>query len=233
MRFFRNLKLSKKLFILGIIPFLGIMFFSFELLTKQWSVNKEFHKYEELFKLATIVSKYIHESQKERGMTAGFLVAHGKVFGRELPEQRISTDQRLVVMKEFLNNFDSGSYGRKMESALLAAGSDLAVLEEVRFRVDQQSIGGEEALAYYTSIHDKYLDVINLISGFAPEQEMYAMVAAYSNLLYAKESAGVERAILTNTFVNNKFLEGYQRRFLALMGEQKTYIGKFLSCSHE
>ena len=64
-----------------------------------FDVVEKKHKLKELIKLSEALSLLIHETQKERGMTAGFLGSGGKSFKDRLPGQRALTDNRLKELK--------------------------------------------------------------------------------------------------------------------------------------
>jgi methyl-accepting chemotaxis protein len=50
---------------------------------------------------------------------------------------------------------------------------------------------------------------------------------AYANFLLSKERAGIERAVLSNTFAQDKFGEGMYKKFITLVAEQKAYLHSF------
>ncbi|MFW8121031.1 nitrate- and nitrite sensing domain-containing protein, partial [Klebsiella pneumoniae] len=50
---------------------------------------------------------------------------------------------------------------------------------------------------------------------------------AYYNFLQGKERAGIERAVLNNTFSKNEFGPGMLVKFISLVTEQNTYFPKF------
>ncbi len=58
---------------------------------------------------------------------------------------------------------------------------------------------------------------------------MAGRTAAYVNFLLAKERAGIERAVLTNTFARNSFAPGLFKKFNVLVTAQNTYSDVFLS----
>jgi hypothetical protein len=50
---------------------------------------------------------------------------------------------------------------------------------------------------------------------------------AYYNFIQGKERAGIERAVLSNTFSANKFNDGMLVNFIKLVSEQNTYMSSF------
>jgi len=83
-------------------PLLGLSYFSQESLTTSITNNNAIIKLEKLVNLSTKLSSLVHEMQKERGMTAGYLGSKGSKFASELPKQRKQTDQKLLELKSWL-----------------------------------------------------------------------------------------------------------------------------------
>ncbi|WP_346392292.1 methyl-accepting chemotaxis protein [Sulfurimonas sp. NWX79] len=52
-------------------------------------------------------------------------------------------------------------------------------------------------------------------------------MVAYYDFLMAKERAGIERAVLSNTFARNKFLPGMKEKFVKLITEQASFTQAF------
>ena len=58
-------------------------------------------------------SALVHEMQKERGMSAGFISSNGTNFSSTLPGQRQAVDRQVSTLNEFLaeNSFDDETQG--------------------------------------------------------------------------------------------------------------------------
>ncbi|MEZ9281561.1 nitrate- and nitrite sensing domain-containing protein, partial [Vibrio cyclitrophicus] len=100
-------------------------------------------------------------------------------------------------------------------------------ITSIRNRVDSQSIPLSEALGYYTQLNAKLLSVSALIAELSSDATITTETIAYYNFLQGKERAGIERAVLNNTFSKNEFGPGMLVRFISLMTEQNTYFSNF------
>ena len=60
----------------------------------------------ELTRLVNITSYFIHELQKERGMSAVFLNSDGQQLAQELPSQRQLSNERLVTVRSTIASLD-------------------------------------------------------------------------------------------------------------------------------
>lgn len=182
-----------------------------------------------LAQLAVKASSMVHETQKERGATAGFLGSKGKKFVTELPAQRTNTDQKISELRGFLQGFDSTPYGSSFESDLNAALSKLDRMSGIRSSVSNLNIAGSEAIGYYTGVNAAFLGIIGNMTAQSNNGEISRNIAAYVNFLQGKERAGVERAVMANTFARDAFGPRMFDKFSKLVAEQDTYANVFSS----
>ncbi len=228
-----NLSLQKKLITLIGIPLVGLLFFSGAGVVDRYQVASEMEHLQDLSNLTVHISSLIHETQKERGMTAGFLGSGGKKFGRELPGQRESTNLMVEELQAFLDDFDSLKYGEAFKSVLQNATGKLDQIDGKRSDISAQRIETGQAIAYYTGMNASFLAVTEQIVLKSSQGEISNSIAAYVNFLQAKERAGVERAVMTNTFAQDKFSPALYRKFVSLVSEQDTYMRVFRSLAQK
>ena len=67
----------------------------FQVVSESINQKKKLAEVATLSELSTKLSLFIHETQKERGMSAGFLGSAGKKFGDVVPKQSALTDESL------------------------------------------------------------------------------------------------------------------------------------------
>ena len=223
------LTLKAKLTIMLLLPLTGLIIFGVQGVLSKQELSTRMESMSELSGLAVRISALVHETQKERGMTAGFLGSKGQKFRSELPKQRENTDSRAADLNGFLEKFPAKSFGATLNSALNDATGRLGNIAKIRSAVDGQSIPASKAIGFYTAMNGKFLDTVGTISQLAPDAEMAGMTAGYVNFLLGKERAGIERAVLTNTFARNSFAPGMFKKFNTLVTAQDTYANVFLS----
>ncbi|MEK6815754.1 MAG: methyl-accepting chemotaxis protein [Nitrospirota bacterium] len=224
-----NLKIRNKLLIMLFFPVAGLLYFSTSSVWDKWRQSNEMASLEILSDLAVKTSALVHELQKERGMTGGFLGSKGAKFASELPAQRSETDKRAAELNAFLKSFDAGRHGNEFKAGLEAATSKLAALSAKRSAVSSFSIQGGEAIGYYTEMNGAFLGMVGQIAKQSTEGQMTRWLAAYSGFLQDKEHAGLERAVLTNVFAAGKFEPGVFYRFSTLVAAQESYADTFLT----
>jgi methyl-accepting chemotaxis protein len=224
-----NLKIRNKLVVMLSFPLAGLLFFSVSGIWDKWRQSGEMASLERLTDLAVRSSALVHELQKERGMTGGFLGSKGARFATELPAQRGEADRRADDLSAFLKEFDAGRYGAEFKTALDGAVSKLGMLQNKRSAVSAFAIQGGEAIGYYTEMNGAFLGVVGQIARQSTEGDLTRGIAAYAGFLLDKEHAGIERAILTNVFAAAKFEPGVFYKFSSLVAAQESYAATFLS----
>ena len=183
--------------------------------------------------ITKLIATMLHETQKERGATAGFLGSHGKEFAQTLPAQRIRSDKKiakLIHKVEALNAFKNDAHFQK---DLAAALTSIKKIQTIRAGVDKFSLTTKSAIGYYTATNAKFLNLVSDMLGKIKVAKQTLDMTAFYNFLMAKERAGIERAVLTNSFTRNKFLPGMKEKFVRLITEQDAYTTSFLAVANK
>lgn len=167
------------------------------------------------------VLSLIHETQKERGTSAGFLASKGQQFSSELSSQHRNTDEVLTKLK---NTQSSWTLSDEMQQELEGFLLKFNRLNQVRQSVKQQSIPLADVLKFYTDINSKGLHIVNVASRLSKEQIISSELYSIHNISSAKESAGIERAVLSNVFANDAFTPSLRNKYVELKTKQSVYL---------
>ncbi|MBT4519277.1 MAG: methyl-accepting chemotaxis protein [Halieaceae bacterium] len=224
-----NLKTRTKIILMLLAPILGLLYFVQVNLSQNLQRSNELESLSGLATLGTKISALVHETQKERGMTAGFLNSKGAKFANELPKQRGSTDGKREELRSFLETFDDKSYGQSFSSQLNRALNPLNEIDAKRADISRHSIAAGEAIGFYTNFNAGALSIIGLLPTMSSEGAISTQTAAYFSFLLGKERAGIERAVLTGTFAAGSFGAGAYNKFIRLVSEQNSYNGLYLT----
>ncbi len=233
MQWLYNLKFKYKLSLMLLAPLVGLVYFGQLDVQRSMQLRAEQSQIFLLVKFATNASALVHELQKERGLTAGFLGSEGKKFKTELPAQRSSTDAKLEELKSFLSGFDVDSYGRQFKSEFDHAFNTLNKLSETRSAISGLSIAVKDGIGFYTGLNGELLGLASNLPKMSSIGEINNLGTAYMNFLQSKERAGVERAVMAGTFAQNKFNPGVYEKFLGLVTIQNTYLNVFKSLASQ
>ena len=179
------------------------------------------------------LSLLIHETQKERGASAGYLGSKGKKFADILPKQRVLTDTRNEELDKYLATLDLHSFSKELRGEIQGLKQDIGKIDQIRSRVDNFTISVQEEVAYYTNMNKKILNIVALSAKLANTPELVKALDSYTNFLKSKERAGIERAVMSATFAANRFASGVYAKFITLTAEQNAYIDAFLSMASD
>ena len=224
-----TLRVSHKLALMSGFLICALLYFAVTVIVERSKTVAEMRDLQSVTVLFTSMGNLTHEMQKERGMTGGFLESKGQKLKSELQGQLKETDKRLGELGQLLKTFDERRFGGNFEKALAAALDNLRGISDKRRAVDDLSISGGEALEFYSQAIGGLLGMTSQLSILTTNAGASRLALVYSNLLYAKENTGVERAILTNTFASDKFAEGLFQKFIAKISAQDVYTNSFVS----
>ncbi len=229
MSFLSNVKIKNKLNLMLIFPLLGLLYFSMNKILDEYKLLGEMNSLDRLSSLAVSISPVVHELQKERGMSAGFIGSKGTKFTSELSSQRLETDKRLTELKESLKNVDGSRFGTEFENNIDKALSNIGMLGEKRNSISGLSIPAHEAVTYYSSTITSLMDVIVYMIKLSTNAEVSTQITAYFNFLQGKEWTGRERAFMNNIFAANRFEAGEMLKFSSIIAKEDAYLNTFLS----
>jgi len=216
-----------KIIILAALPLLLVVLFMGELILEKYRVVNQMNTLRPLTQLSIKIGGYIHETQKERGFTARFLGSEGKDFKDNLNSQRQETNKKKDQLNTFLTHLETNSYGKEFQTVLNQAVKEMKKIDQIRTKIDDHSISTSEAIEYYTNLNALYLETVVLTSEEATHVDIGLQRSSYANFMKGKERAGIERAIMTNTFASDSFADGVFLNFTRLMVEQETFFSIF------
>ena len=222
----RKYSISGK-FLLATLPLLAIaMMLSGVLIYKEFQTKQTLESMVTYKGLVSVYSRWVHESQKERGMTAGYLGSEGKKFKNRLFKQRQLFNQRMKEFELYVYEHDltsSKTIGASVSDVL----QEIESLKSKRSAIDNLSISLDGALKYYTHLNEMMLSSVAVVGTQTEDPKMANIIFSYESFLESKERAGLERAVLTNAFAKDGFSSGLYERFLRLVAEQNIYNSQF------
>jgi methyl-accepting chemotaxis protein len=183
---------------------------------------------QELVAFSKVSSALVHNLQKERGASAGFISSKGEKFASELDSIRKDTDKTYDELKKFNSSINISILPLEIKTNILLAVSKLENLQATRADISSLSMGAGVAVAYYTQINDRLIFSIAQSSKISNSATMNNQINSFANFLYFKERAGLERAVLSSTFSRDNFADGFYEKFITLLSEQNIFTDKFL-----
>jgi methyl-accepting chemotaxis protein len=179
-----------------------------------------------LLSLADNAANLVHELQKERGMSAGYLGSKGIKFRQELGVQRSIVDEKMRAYKEFTQQYED-DFSDGLQTSISSILNNLSQLADIRNKVDKLTITLPDALGFYTARNKSLINQpLALIEVLDTSGLVQGLIASY-NLMQVKEKSGIERAVLTNILAGQTFSEQNKKRVYTLIAQQNAYQDAF------
>ncbi len=225
----KNFSIKQKLVFMSVLPILALIYLSTLQVIEGLSFNKKIQQTKTLVDLSEKISLLIHETQKERGASAGFIESKGTKFSDILPMQKINTDKRKSELLSFLKSLDESNIDSDLKSKITKSVNYLKQIEGKRLQINSLNLDLKDVVSYYTSMNTSFLDIVSTSTKLSPENSITKLLIAYTNFLKSKERAGIERAVISGTFATDSFKEGFYKKFITLVAEQNSYMDGFLN----
>jgi len=237
MKFIENLSFRNKLCLLLLVPIVGILFFSLSGIVEKYQFTSAMDKIEVLTKMSTKVSALLHETQKERGITAVYMSSKGRKFSQRITEQQNQTDIRLQQLLTFFNNSDDdgfvlNKYTKKFQLAVNTVLLSLKKIEVKRKQAKSFELENQEIITFYSQLNSDLLALLDETPNLSLDANIAMMSNSYVSFLRAKELAGLERAVISSILsvdnnVGRKKLGSNIERGIALVAKQQAFYVNF------
>ncbi len=186
--------------------------------------ERQMRNVEEVTRLAKSAGDVVHELQKERGLSAGYLGSRGAQFNRELTAQRARTDSALATFNAAMKNTDEESLKGSVGEAIRAFRQRVSMLDDTRQQITALSVPAPQGVAFYTDTISTVLELVGRSTRLSHAGVIVNQMVVYYSLLSMKEQAGVERALLSGIFFADRFADGQLARLSEVVGKQQAWL---------
>ncbi|MDW3191750.1 MAG: nitrate- and nitrite sensing domain-containing protein [Cytophagales bacterium] len=228
MRSLYNLSIRAKILLITFPLLAGVLYLILIRTLDSLSLSQSMDKLEKGVTLSTRVSYLVHEIQKERGNSSGFLANQDQSFRNQLNDQRILTDEQYDNYKSALADPDLAQIIAENQQTINELNRLLREIEQIRTEVDQIRLTSNQAIDRYTEINTFALNALDQVIPTSENSDVTREVQAYINFLKSKERAGIERAVGSQAFSLGTLNAELYRRFSTLVAAQNSYIDAFL-----
>jgi len=216
-----NLTIRSKLILLSSTVLIVIFAYSLKIAFSSYHTYDNDSQAHDIIELSVKVSTVLHELQKERGASAGFIGSGGEKFADILPLQQKETDKKIADLKKFC----SACLLKEVEDVKSRINLDSII--QMREKVNSLSIPLKEVVGFYTSLNKNIIDTISFFSTLPEDADVRTNFSSYVVFISSKERAGIERAVLSGVFAADKFTFNSFAKFSSLASEQKTLLNLF------
>ncbi|MFA6014944.1 MAG: nitrate- and nitrite sensing domain-containing protein [Gallionellaceae bacterium] len=224
-----RMPLKLRLSLMLLLPILGLLYFSVASVLEKSATLNEMQTTKQLTTLAVKSSAVIHEAQKERGMSAGYIGSKGANFASEMPAQRAITDNAIAELRILATAMSNAELDEGFRATLAAAFTKMEALEVNRRAIGELKFAPKASFDFYTDMISAWLEVISYSAKVGTNEQLTRGTTAYLMFLNGKEMAGRERATVNGAFAADSFEWVAFQRFIGLVANQKSYFEVFQS----
>ena len=211
-----------------LLPILALLFFASSLVLKDWRLAEDMKVAEEATEFTRDISQLVHELQRERGRSAGFVGSGGETtYRRLLDEQRNATDTALAAYRAARREVTDTLTDPVLQSKLQEIDAQLSELEAHRSQVNTLSFGLGDTVRPYTQTISNMLETVAELAHSSGSGELSTRMVGLLNIMNAKENAGIERAVGSNVYASGQINPALHQRALRLISNQEAFFLEF------
>jgi methyl-accepting chemotaxis protein len=221
----KNLSVQFKIVLMLVVPLGTLLFFSLGNVAASLGHLQQIEQARQLTSITVSAGNLVHELQKERGMSAGFIGSGGTKYVAELPVQRRATDQQRTLFQQKV--LAAGVLDSRFRQLLTEAEGLLGQIGGTRAKVDGRSIPASDSSAYYTKTIALFLDSSALLAVGSSDAALVLTGATLVPFLKYKELTGQERAAVNELLSSAPGNRTLLQKFLGLRGGQAAMFSSF------
>ncbi|MFL6183349.1 MAG: nitrate- and nitrite sensing domain-containing protein [Actinomycetes bacterium] len=177
---------------------------------------------------AVSLSTLVHELQRERDLSAGW-VGSGRDAGYGgVVAQRVAVNQALDTFRRDVRNLGSDNQGSAFRKRVGSAVAGLEQLDEQRDRIENNpDTTVPETLDYYSGVIGNLLAVNLEIASQTDDRDLIRNVGTFVSLARLKEATSLERGRLYAVASAGRFGPGDFRELAPIVGAQEAWRTQF------
>lgn len=230
---YKNISVKTKMFILAVVPIIGLLYFSSVPIERSYNEYKNMRDIKAVVHFTTNMSALVHTLQNERSVSSGFLASKGTKFSNELKTQRKKVDDELTSFNALINSVNMQDYSKKFRLKIQETLITLEKLDSQRKKIDNFSINLKDVLTYYMNINEAFLSSIAEVAKMSTDSKISMELNAYSAYSLAKEKSSAQEAALNYVFMDDIYPKGIQGQVIALHAQEGLYLNSFLKRTDE
>jgi len=174
-------------------------------------------------------NELVHNIQKERGLSQGYIASSGEKFREELASVRKDTDQTYQIFIEFVDKNQGLIKGLRIEDEVNKIIKKREELLELRKRIDAINVNSQEAFNFYGDYIIDHIDFVKSIQAKLTNSYLRRVMRTYFELSYYKEYAGRERALLNRIITQRSFSLTEYGNYITVYNLQYEHFKQFES----
>ena len=209
------------------IPLLILFVFSIYSGINKFEEKSSYDNLHKYMQVTSSSSDLIHELQRERGYSSGYISSLGKSFAKDLLKQRKKTDEKVKVLRKRFSKLDVTHYAFKFKNSIKKLLVSLSQLKKYRDEVDNFTLNNTQMMHYYTQNIDILLALLESAINISNNSEISVLTQSYIIIMKIQEDAEIERALINKVLSVGKLSNDDFYQFASLVTSQQIYIEYF------
>ncbi|MAK63107.1 MAG: hypothetical protein CMK09_19225 [Ponticaulis sp.] len=227
-RFLSSLSIQNKLILASAPPILALTIFAGLFGWGEFQHSRQMSKTVQVTQFTTDLSDLVHELQKERGRTAGFVSSKGGDVQTEgLTEQKQATNAALANFISAAERAENLFHTEEQKAHLQTVNRLLDGLERHRNQVGTLQLGVPQSVGAYTEIVNALIRLVQDELSLIATTEMSTEMTGLISLMRAKEAAGLERAQGNAAFSSSEMPAARHQAIMSLASQQVGMFDEF------
>ena len=224
----RNMQIRSKLIAVLVVPLVALTVLAALGIGSNVARGVQADRVNDQTAFAVSLSTLVHELQRERDLSAGW-VGSGRDAGYGgVVTQRVTVNQALDAFRRDVRNLGSDNEGSAFRQRVDSAVAGLEQLDEERGRIENDpatTVPG--TLEYYSGVIGNLLAVNLEIASQTDDRDLIRNVATFVSLARLKEATSLERGRLYAVASAGRFGPGELRELAPIVGAQEAWRTQF------
>lgn len=230
MSIFKNMKIGTRIVVVAAIPTIALLGAALQDNLRRHDVASQARSVAEISGMAPLIGSMIHEIQKERGASAGFVGAKGQgEFGPLLEKQRAAADAAIATFEKLNLTSETTAVSPAFRNLAITAQAKIDKLKAMRQDITSLKASVADVAVYFADTIASQIKLIESMSSLTTDSNISNRIIAYSALLQGKERAGQERALGTAAFTAGSMAPDSYQKFVRLGAMQDVFFSDFNS----
>ncbi len=224
-----KLSLNVKLFLLALIPLIGLLYFAGMKLYDEYTYKHTLEKIKNGMEFNQRISELIEDIQKERVLSVKF-ISEKKEFDEDLIVQRKKVDRDIEKIEAFANSINLEIFPKEILSKLDSVLSLLSQLKEQRKYIDNLQISSEMIIDYYSDINSNLLDLLSLtVKNSYHDSKLSSLLYSYTLFMPINESVDLKGIILFESLNEGGIRNSILIKLIQTIAKQQVLNKEFLN----
>ena len=209
-----NIRIPVRIAVACLLPLLAFTVFEVKDVLEQNAELKKDTAIAAVVEAAPIIANVVHELQRERGLTVGYIDSREESLATAMRNQRPQTDKALAVWDQRAAEYEKSYPGTKFANNLDIAKKRLAELPKMRSAIDGSTTDSQKVMEVMVSAVAGLLNVVDAIDDMTENGQIIHQADAMVTLMRRKEYSAQGRGWGMIGFGSGQFIPQIYQAFM-------------------